>query len=915
MYARTCYNMDMKLKKTIALFLGAATAITALSGAYTLLPARADGGFERADELVELNRDNAFLHLPDSYEQYLPLDNPTYVAMNEEHIAIADNSTIYVYDKAEKVYTRYDHEPLNQPTEVTKIQFSDEGEMFFRDAGGQLWHYNFETHECDKDPLRDISCQTFLIHGEFLYFVSETNQGPSYFYYVPISDPQFSNRTELAKYSAASNPRMAYAGDTLYCIINNNTIDAYSYDAATQTHNFVGGNKKLNSAYHEVTNLQFVCAYGDELFYTVKGEKNENNGLWRTDFEGNAERLLKGDDYSTITTYGDKLYCIQGNTIRELEVDETSVQPTGYEISITSSSPHRLSNAGETVRTKELVVIADSGNRRISVYDRLDGSYYLIPCEDGSNTFVPEHIAVSKEEVEVKKGGTDFVTINKIVVSNGTKIYEYTFERHTLETEKEENGAHGPTLYTALQPVKGLTYVYGECYYITEFDGYGSLSNPTAGELHFSGIKSPEVITSDIYGTIYVAFGNKVYSFSEEDFLKDGASGNAVISLSANSEKVYQSLNVDYEGNVWHLAKDGYLYCNNTAVSKIDGGDFVYLNKEHDYPVSFALCFEDDQIYFNFANYVVCSKAYAMDALPSLNKISAGEAKTKAFALADPEKLFVTVPAGSVGFEIALDELKSSESTHFPYESYFRLEDKTQERLGVLLYDPQDENDYYVVALYNEELHTFTANLFKKSKNKLQLAQNCYTEADGYAYITSDVSLCSAPCLFPAPKGELSALSIERLERGTKLKVLGYAEGEGKPYAFVEVADNTREIKRGYVPRSYLTGSDPNGVKGEDYFLGYLKADAGIKLVSADGKILEITKKTQAKLYKNEDGTYTAVVVQDGVTYTGIVNSEAVARGETDALRISLIVILSVLALVIIAGYVILMFPRKKKKD
>ena len=902
MCARSCYNNVMKLKKTFALTLSILTASGAIAGAKLSLSAFADGALQQAESLVVFDHESATLHLPDSYEQYLPLENPTYVAMNEDYIAIADNCTIYVYDKAAGEYTRYDHEPLaNQPTAVSKIQFSDDGEMFFRDAGNQLWRYNFETHDRDKDPLRDISCQTFLIHGDYLYFVTETNSGPSYFYYVPVADPQFSNRTELEKYSAASNPRMAYANDTLYCIINNNTVNAYDGN----THEFIGGGR-LDKSLPEVTNLQFVCAYGNEFFYTVKGAGNQNNGLWRTDFEGNAEHLVSGDDFSTITSYGGKLYSIQGKTVREMLVKENAVELTGYEIAIDSSSPHRLANATETVRTKELVVIADAGNKRLSIYDRAENRYTILPCMDGSNAYLPEHIALDKEEVEVKLNG-DVVTRNKIAVSSGTKIYEYIFERHSLKPA--EDGVGAPEAHVALQNVKGLCYVYGECYYITDYDGYGVLSNPTQSELHFSGVSSPDAITSDVYGAIYVAFGNKVYSFREEDFLKEGASGNLVCTLSSTSDKVYTSLSVDYEGNVWYLSKDGTLLCNNTVRARIDGNAFVYLNEEHDYPVSFALSFEDDEIYFNFKNYVVKTNAFALQSLPTLNKIVSGEAKSKAFALADTSNLFVEIPKDAVGFEIALDELKVQEGDYFPYERYFRIEDT---RRGALLYAPQEESGYYVVALYNSDLRTFTANLFKKSRTTLSSVSDCFKQTDETAYVASDISLLTAPCLFPAPKGErISTLSDTLLARGTRIKVLGYAEGEDRAYAFVEVEG---EELKGFIPRSYLTKNDPLGVKQDDYILGYLKGGTGVVLKSANGNEIEITERTRAKLYLNEDGTSTAVVEIDGVTYSGIVKLDDIAHGETDALRISLIVILSVLALVIVFGYIFLMFPRKKKK-
>ena len=899
------------MKRTFPLALAATLIAGALSGIQIPLSARAESVLPRSQESVTVDENNAALHLPESYEQYLPLENPSYVAMNEEYIAIADNSTIYIYDKSTNEYTPYHHEADDGQNTVSKIQFSDEGEMFFRDTGSHLYRYNFDTN--DKEIIHDISCQTFLIQGDYLYYATETPMlTQSAFLYVPVNKDEllFQNANPLpeANKISAANPLIAFGGNTLYCIFTvNNDTEVWAYNGTT--HERI--DKFPLDAQRPVTNVQFACTYKNELFYTVKG------ALWRTDLSGTVELIPGSENYSTITSYGDKLYCIQGSVIREMEVTENSVTPTGYEISSNSSSPHRLSGAGETVRTKDLVAVADKGNNRISVYNRGENAYTVIPCEDEKVPFTPEHIAIGKEEVEVKTNG-DIVTRNKIAVSNDDQIYEYTFERHTLKTE--ENGAHGPALYTVAQNVTGLSYVYGKCYYISEHDSYGILGDAsTNGHTFNTALGSPDAITSDIYGTIYVAFGDKVYSFTEEDFKNDKAN-NAAEPLQLSSSS-YKSLSVDYEGNVWHLSEAGELYCNNEKMATIDGNDFVYLKEEAEpkpdehsyrYPVSFALSFEDDELYFNFENYVVKTNAYALEGLPSLNKITAGESKTKAFELADPSNLFVTVPAGSVGFEIALDELKKGESDYFPYESYFRLENEA--RRGVLLYEPQGEG-YYVVALYNEALHTFTANLFHSSKNHLAPDTDYFAEANETAYVSSDVSLCSAPCLYPAPAGErLSTLSDALLNRGAKIRVLGYATGEDRTYAYVEVIDNARTADKGYIPRSYLTKNDPLGVEKDSYILGYLKGDAGIKLVSDDGKELEITEKTQAKLYKNEDGTYTAVVQKDGVVYKGTVNTDDIFRGATDAIRISLIVILSVLALVIIFGYVFLMFPRKKKK-
>lgn len=897
----------MKLKKTtgllLALFLsaGIAAGVGTPVSAYS---ANAEG------EPLSVTEENAELLLPTSYEQYLPLENPANVAMNERYVAVADRYSMYVYDRNAEEYSVYRHIVGDIAAEVaiSIMQFSGDGRLFFRDNLSNLYRYDFETGT--SVIVDNMSCLTFLIEGNFMYMANATpTSGKVNFSYVPVDDMRLDKVRPLLDNSedlSANNPLLAYENDTLYCIINDNTVNAYTYDESSNVHRYVRG-YTLDTKQPQISNLQFVYAYGNEFYYTVNGAGNANNGLYRTDKSGNADPIEKGDGYSSITSYGGKLYCIQGNRIRELSVNGSTQEFTGYEIAADSASPHRLAGAGETVRTKNLVATCDEGNYRVSVYNCVDNTYTVIPCEEGGTPFKPEHIAIDNDYKHTERNG-DEITENKIAVSNGNTVYIYTLSRHSLS--EEETGVTLTAVKDAKLAVTDLCFVYGECYYVTEHNGYGSVGKTTADVLHFATATNPTAIASDLYGTIYVAFENRVYTFTESDFLSENAEGTEKFSISGSASAVFVDLTVDYEGNVWYLTSDGKLYCNDTLRAQIDGKDFVYLNDAHDYPVSFALSFEDDEVYFNFANYIVKTQPYALSSLVSLNKIISGEAKQKAFNLAECDNLFVKIPSGTVGVQIDLGALKTTESAYFPYESYFRSESEAARR-GVLLYEPENENGCYIVALYDEARHSFTANLFKKSRCTITADADYFTEEDDTAYITNDVSLCSAPSLFPAPRGErLSPLADTLLKRGDKLQILGYAEGEDRVYAFIE----NEEGVKGFVPRSYLSKNNPLGTPTKDYKLGYLKGDAGVVLKSESGEELAITEKTAVRLYANEDGTYTAVMEKDGVSYSAVVASDAVFRGEANAMRISLIVILSVLALVIIACYAFLTFPKHKKK-
>lgn len=59
----------------------------------------------------EAARDSAndSLFLPSSYEEYLPLSEPSSVAVTENYTAIADGLKIYVYDRLAGSYSYYEH--------------------------------------------------------------------------------------------------------------------------------------------------------------------------------------------------------------------------------------------------------------------------------------------------------------------------------------------------------------------------------------------------------------------------------------------------------------------------------------------------------------------------------------------------------------------------------------------------------------------------------------------------------------------------------------------------------------------------------------------------------------------------------------------------------------------------------------
>ncbi len=798
------------------------------------------------------------LFLPSSYEQYLALEDPQDVALSEMHIAIADGDVLYLYDRAENRYTAT---TLEEGTTVSKLGFAGE-QLFVAVTGVNNAFYEYDFQSNTLDQISGINCSTFLAVGDTLYTATVSSTSTTIASYQ-ISALQSGTVTakNLGSLKFNATPYMAYSGNTLYCTVNGQVFyPGISGQFGADSFYLSALNPSL------AENVRSVCAFRGELYYTAQG------GLYASDLTAHTSRLLlAGDGFGALASHGETLYAVCGQSVREISVEETGAAYTGYEISAASSSVNRLNGAVDTARAGSLLVTADAGNHRVSVCDLRTGACAQILPPDPA-AFTPR-----------------FVATDGTIVAAATDRTIYTCTYAAGEEMRFEAAA------TAETAIRGIACVYGAVYYVTG-NAYGKVGG---GTVFHEAYGSPAALASDVYGGLYVAYDNRsAVRFSEREFLS--ASGGEKLDLTL--PEGYASLRADFEGNLYYL-QGGALFCSaeTAPLLTLRGEDFVCTDAA--LPVSFALGFEDNEVYFLYGNFMVKTAQDAL-AIPTLNEISAEGVREKAFSVHDETGLIVDIPAGTIGVRTDLDLLKETDPDYFPYVAHYRTEETKR---GVLL---ATKDSYALVVLYEigEKDRVYTANLFRfEPTDNAMLPEEQYWEPETeppVRYLSNSVGAYCFPCMHGALRGDV-------LARGTKVLVKGYVTIDPEHvYALVETV--ARDGKTGYVPASYLTDVSPEGQENSAFEPAYLKANkAGVVFTADDGTTITVTERTRAEFSRNDDGTYTARITQDGKTYTATVEESAIDRGDSDALRISLIIILTVLALLIVGVYFFLL-PRKR---
>ncbi len=883
----------MRIRKFAGTLLAAAIAATSASALLAALPA---GNAAAEAEPATLTNENAALFLPDSYEQYLALDNPTSVAMSGDYIAIADGNILYIYDRAKNTYSAFSHysyEHTDNTENISKVQIAevagaDNDRIFFSDTSTHL--YEYETGKTSQEMIvSNVPAQTFIIdnEGKSLFTANAaTERNTISIIRYTLADGKLTNASatgQPATLASAISPNLTIENGTLYVAYNNTNLAHFNASSLQKE------GERLLSSNGNIPGLQSVCAFNGSIYYTVKGSTDGADGLYRTE---TAEPLSLGEGkanegLSALTVYNGSLYCIRGGSVLKLAVnDDGTVSPADYEIAAASSSVNRLSGGADSVRAGDLLVTADKDNDRISVYHFSEEAFTVLPCA-GVNC-----VATDGEMIAA-------------ATSEGIFIYESVYESDSrtfvLQETKKIDQAN----------IIGVVCVYDAFYYVTSDFHYGKIAREgenwvSSSKQHSVGTTTPKSISADLFGDIYVADnGGKVYKLDEDDFATDGSLGDSVADIGSD----FTSLRAGFDGTLYFLDGSKNLCMNDGTETKtlaaVDGKNFVYTGDKSKQPVSFALGYENDEVYFCFGDFIVKSDAGALGfaTLESVSRNALKEARPALQAGADPEQAALAdLKAGSVGIRLNLAALLGTGDYSAGYHRF------PEARRAVFL---ADYGDYSVTALYED--HVYTVELFRTADLEAPVPAEREEWTGGTMYLSSDCPLYLFPCIIDAPaRGDT-------LARGARVSVLSVVREGGQEealggydFAYIQYETEARAVCRGYVPLAYLTAADPLGDRLDEYALGYAKP--GAVFTGSDGSEVTLTERTLVRLYANEDGSYTACYEEEGVTYTATLSEGQIEWGESDALRIALIVILSVLAVGIVGAYIYLL-PRGTKQN
>ncbi len=715
-------------------------------------------GLSRVNASAESTEESR-LFLPSLYEEHLPLEAPSDVATGERYLAVADENRIYLLDREKEEYTLYEH-----TTNVNELEFFGE-DLFFLDQAMNLYRRPIDDLETSTTAVQH--CISFAISNDVMYFTKKSG-GKAQIYSAPLSNPaQETARSD--EQIAETDPAICTNGSDLYYTLEGK--NTHLYLLSDENFEVRLPEKTIGSIAMDHEYLYYTAAKDFYVYHLTALRQNDENAL-----------VFKAEgNYSSVNLAPDGfIYVVKDSSI--LRYDPTAHAFTDYEIGSSSTTPNRLNDAHDFTQAGNTLVVAETG--RIKKIDAQMREVKNLPSITGN---------------WIASDGTT------ALIANPTSAALYDLQTGETLGSYPNFSSH----------IVGVVNVFGKYYLATE-DGFCTIDETSKAIVRsITAPKTPALLSSDLFGYIYVAYRDgQVFSYTEDEFLDPNTQKTAK-DLLATIESDCTKLLVDFDRTIYTLKNGKILAYKDGQKQTISLAERLVYGQDDSTPVtSFAFGYETGTTYVLYdQNFLAQTNKLS---LPTLHTIDVMDASENVFDNQTANFTLVKIEKDALFIHFDIESLQGA--TYFPYLTYDRVQ---EERIALKLGETERFN---VVTVFDEKTHEYFTAIVEKTSCLQELTQTEYlTEAERftespYGYITSKLPLYKFPYL-------TDLLTIDDLERHAQVKVLGAIEDLDSTYYLVEYTDEDGNVLQGYVPQSYVSPFDGRYPEAEENVYGETTSD------------------------------------------------------------------------------------------
>ncbi len=901
-----CAHAGMRMKKALLTIL---TAVALLAALY-IPAAQKTVGVSAQSGNIDLE-----LLMPETYEQYLELENPSDFAVNDNYIAIADapasgNARIYIYDRSDPAagYRVYEHDTDATLSSLQLYENGGETHLYFV-ASGDILIYHIDLKTTDGTYTAEstnVPGSSFLIFGKYLYYSTVTSGNITIMRRSMNGFSVNDDMQTITGINTAGNgitPYFSHNENKLYFSVNS-VIYSVAIDELQATQELWNIDSSIKS----------FAVVGNYVFYSTTADSNP---LYVLDGGTPVAVTRNGENVFNVPSMrliGDTLYMICGNNVQTLNPAGRTFNE--YEIGQYSVSDVRLGGLAEISAYGGRMVIADPANERVSIYNSQTDSYTYLRDLD----YVPAAVCAGKDSFLVAD-------------NEANKLYIYRYDALS-----QENAA--PAAEAAINlgsDVLDGAYSFG-CFYLLTDNAAGHGAIVEKSETGYTFTTAPlsgsySQIAADLFGRLYLMSGGAVYPMSDENF-RSGTEGESLYSFGSGAI----DLAVDYAGTLCSVTPDAVItYKDGTRTEYPIDSALNSLVYSAGTPQPRSLVFDviTGDCYLLGDGFI--AKAGGMNAA-SLHNLSAEGVYDDLFTASPAADsaasgMLITAPAGTVAVTLDADTLNDSGRTVLDCGDYRRLESArtgvvlSQRAYGtIVLFHTGDEttspirHDYEICLLLNTDAGMLASGYF-------------LTKGDGYDYtgsatVSNNVGVYRFPAMrigTTADEGNTGNTyqtfgRIAQLSRGQQVTLLGYISDQNgaldSGYYFVSYTGSQGQTAYGYVPAAYIL-ADGSGSAGGTQQISYRRLDRGESITLYIGgdpanRGITLSNREQLKVYDatlDEEGRIYVEYTQNNTVYGGWIYESQLY--EATPAVIAVLVVVCVVAIAVILSICYLIFRKQ----